>query len=46
MNKYLNYKLLEAVVNSKDVKVPETMVLAYKRMTEFKNKNSKFSYLF
>lgn len=46
MNKYLNYKLLEAVVNSKDVKVPQTMVLAYKRMTEFKNKNSKFSYLF
>ena len=46
MNKYLNYKLLEAVVNSKDVKVAQTMVLAYKRMTEFKNKNSKFSYLF
>ena len=46
MNKYLNYKLLEAVVYSKDVKVPELMKQAYTRMTEFKVKNQEFSYLF
>ena len=46
MNKYLNYRLLEAVVKSKDTKVPQLMKPAYQRMTEFKNKNEKFSHLF
>jgi hypothetical protein len=46
IDKYLNYKLLEAVVYSKDTKVPELMKQAYTRMTEFKVKNQKFSHLF
>ena len=46
VDKYLNYKLLEAVVYSKDTKVPELMKQAYTRMTEFKVKNQKFSHLF
>lgn len=46
VDKYLNYKLLEAVVQSKDVKVPIIMKDAYRRMTEFKDKNEQFKYLF
>ena len=46
MNKYLNYRLLEAVVKSKDTKVPKLMKPAYQRMTEFKNSNEKFKHLF
>ena len=46
IDKYLNYKLLETVVYSKDIEVPVLMKRAYTRMTEFKVKNQKFSYLF
>jgi hypothetical protein len=46
MDKYLNYKLLEAVINSKDAKVPYAMKLAYKRMSDFKAENKKYSNLF
>ena len=46
INKYLNYKLLEAVVNSKDAKVPNMMKQAYNQMNKFKNENPKFKHLF
>ena len=46
MDKYLNYKLLEAVVYSKDTKVPEIMKAAYKKMTGFKVINQQYSHLF
>jgi hypothetical protein len=46
MNKYLNYKLLEALVNSKDVAVPSLMKTTYHRLTKFKEANKKFSNLF
>ena len=46
IDKYLNYKLLEAVVQSKDAQVPVIMKDAYRRMTEFKDKNEQFKYLF
>ena len=46
MDKYLNYKLLEKLVNSKDVQIPQGMKLAYERLTKFKNNNKKFNYMF
>ena len=46
MDKYLNYKLLEAVVYSKDTKVPEIMKAAYTKMTGFKVNNQQYSHLF
>lgn len=46
MDKYLNYKLLEKLVQSKDVKLPQGMKTAYSRLTKFKNNNKKFDYIF
>ena len=46
IDKYLNYKLLEAVVNNKDMKVPENIKLAYAKMNKFKINNEKFKHLF
>ena len=46
MDKYLNYKLLEKLVQSKDVKLPQGMKTAYSRLTKFKNNNKKFEYIF
>lgn len=46
MDKYLNYKLLEAVVYSKEMQVPEMMKQAYEKMTKFKVNNQQFSYMF
>ena len=46
MDKYLNYKLLEKLVQSKDVKLPQGMKTAYNRLTKFKNNNKKFDYIF
>lgn len=46
MDKYLNYKLLEKLVQSKDVKLPQGMKTAYNRLTKFKNNNKKFEYIF
>lgn len=46
MDKYLNYRLLEALVNNKDVKVPAAMELAFNRMKAFKEENNKFKNLF
>lgn len=46
MNKYLNYKLLEGVVNNKDVNAPDIMKLAYIKMNKFKNNNPNYKHLF
>ena len=46
IDKDLNYKLLEAVVNNKDMKVPENIKLAYAKMNKFKINNEKFKHLF
>ena len=46
MDKYLNYKLLEKLVQSKDIKLPQGMKTAYSRLTKFKNNNKKFEYIF
>ena len=46
IDKYLNYKLLEAVVNNKDVNAPDIMKLAYVKMNKFKNNNPNYKHLF
>lgn len=46
MDRYLNYRLLESVVNSKDVKVPELMKIAYLKLKDFKDNNQKYKHLF
>ena len=46
MDKYLNFKLLEAVVKSNDPKVLSVMKQAYIILDKFKNNNPKFKHLF
>ena len=49
INKYLNYRLLEAIVNSGlkgDIKVPLSMKTAFVTMKRFKETNPRFEQLF
>lgn len=46
MGRYLNYRLLKAVVSSKDVEVPELMKVAYSKLKDFKDRNQKYKHLF
>lgn len=45
MDKYLNYRLLEAVVKSGEP-IPQILQISYNKLTTFKNNNPKFKKLF